>query len=774
MTARKVNNILELVGGTPLVRINRLNPNPKVEVYAKLEFMNPGGSVKDRPALRMIEAAEASGELTKDKIVLEATSGNTGIGLAMVCAVKGYRMLFTMSESASLERRKILKAYGADILLTPAHLSTDGAIEEAYRLAREEPDKYFLVDQFNNDNNWRSHMLDGTAGEIWEATEGKVEVVVATMGTTGTLMGLTRAFRQIAPQVKVVGVEPYKGHKIQGLKNMKESYAPGIYRPGEVAQVVNIDDEAAYETARRLAREEGIFVGMSAGAAMRVALDIAAQMDSGVVVAILPDGGERYLSTPLFVSDKTPEPLKFYNTLTRRLEDLEPVRPGMVGIYACGPSLDGPPDLGLCRRMVFADLVRRWLAFRGYEVKLVINIADIDDRTVAQCLAEGADLKEFTARWEKAFFQDMAKLKVAPAHEYPRASQHVGEMIEMTRRLLDKGLAYEKLRSVYFNISRFPQYGKLSGVDLSSAPNGKTVEFDYYEKENPRDFTLFKRATLAELKAGIYWQTPWGNVRPGWHVECATMATSHLGQPFDLHLASTDLIFPHGDNEIAIAEGLTGSPLAKIWLHTEVVMAEGKKVSRAHGNDVTFRDLLARGYSPEAIRYWLISHHYRRVLICNDQELTVAAKEVRRLNEFITRLRVSPSGEPVEDLDQMLFDVRQRMVQAMDHDLGMPMAMGYLFGFIRRINRLLSQKRLSHEQQERILTFMQRVDEVLAVMDFSPPKAEPEVEELIKKRQAARNARDWATADQIRQRLLQMGIQLIDTPQGTRWRRVLQ
>ncbi|KMY68662.1 cysteinyl-tRNA synthetase [Desulfocarbo indianensis] len=771
MTIRKVDNILELVGDTPLVRINRLNTNPKVEIFAKLEFMNPGGSVKDRPALKMIEEAEKTGELTKDKIVLEATSGNTGIGLAMVCAVKGYKMLFAMSESASQERRKILRAYGADILLTPAHLSTDGAIEEAYRMAREEPDKYFLVDQFNNENNWRAHDETGTSREIFEATEGKVDVVVVSMGTTGTLMGLTRGIKALKPQAMVVGVEPYQGHKIQGLKNMKESYPPGIFNPSEVARIEFVDDDAAYETARKLAREEGIFVGMSAGASMRVALDLAAEMETGTIVVLLPDGGERYLSTPLFVSEKVPIPLKFFNTLSRQVEDLVPVRPGRVGIYACGPSLDGPPDLGLCRRMIFADLLRRWLEFRGFEVKLVINIADIDDRTVSQCLSEGAKLDEFTSRWLKVFFADMATLQMAPAHDYPKASAHVSDMIDETRQLLDKGLAYEKLRSVYFNISRFPEYGKLSGVDLNAIQCGKTVDFDYYEKDNPRDFTLFKRASLAELKAGIYWQTPWGNVRPGWHVECATMATHHLGQPFDLHLASSDLVFPHGDNEIAVAESLHGQPLARMWLHSEVVMAEGKKISRTGGNDLTLRDLLAQGWDPAAIRYWLLTHHYRRPLTCSDEELELAAKAVRRLNEFVARLMFSPSGEPAPDLDQMIHKTRHEMQAAMDNDLGMPKSMGILFSFIKEINRMLSAGLLEAEQKDKVLAFMRLVNTVMAVMDFNQASPDPEVDRLLAEREKARKAGDFASADAMRRQLSAMGVQVIDTPQGTRWRR---
>ncbi|MCB2187060.1 MAG: cysteine--tRNA ligase [Deltaproteobacteria bacterium] len=771
MELTRVNNVLELVGGTPLVRINRLFRSGPVEVYAKLEYMNPGGSVKDRAALRMIEAAEASGEMTPDKIVLEATSGNTGIGLAMVCAVKGYRMLFTMSESASEERKKILRAYGAEILLTPAHLSTDGAIEEAYRLAREEPDKYFLVDQFNNDNNWRAHSENGTADEIWEATAGKVRVVVVAMGTSGTLMGLTRRFRELSDQVLVVGVEPFQGHKIQGLKNMKESYAPGIYEPRETMKVVNVDDDSAYETARRLAREEGIFVGMSAGAAMKAALDEAHNLEEGLVVALLPDGGERYLSTSLFVSDQLPEPLKIYNTLTRRVDQLRPVRPGQVGIYACGPSLDGPPDLGLCRRMVSADLIRRYLEFRGFEVKLVVNISDVDDRTINQCLEEGAKLEEFTARWEKVFFEAMTTLGVKPAHLYPRSSEHVGEMVDLTRELLAKGLAYEKLRSVYFNISKFPTYGKLSGMDLSSVQSGKTVDFDYYEKENPSDFVLLKRSTLAELKAGVYWQTPWGNVRPGWHVECALMSASHLGQPFDLHLAGCDLIFPHGDNEIAIAEGLRGRPLANIWMHSEVVMACGRKISRHAGNDATLEQVLKAGYSPAAVRFWLLSQHYRKVLRFSPAQMDLAEKTVRRLNEFVARLVFMPAGQTSPEVDQEIGNTRHKMQEAMDADLNVPMALGHLFAFTRRVNRLATAGGLDKSQAERVLDFMARVNRVLGVIDMNPQSPDQKVADLIAQREEARRQKDWTAADRLRDELTQMGVQLIDTPAGTRWRR---
>ncbi|MCU0597151.1 MAG: PLP-dependent cysteine synthase family protein, partial [Desulfobacterota bacterium] len=271
MLKKKYNNVLDHIGGTPLVSLRQLNTNRNVQILAKIESFNPGGSVKDRPAFYMIEEAERSGELTKDKIILEATSGNTGIGLSLVAAVKGYRILLVMSEAVSDERKKILRAMGADLRFTPAHMGTDGSIEFVYNLIREEPRKFWLADQFNNEANWLSH-YHGTAEEIWEQTAGDLDCIVASMGTTGTLMGLSRRFKELKPSVQIVGVEPYMGHKIQGLKNMKESYPPGIYDRKRVDRIVHIDDAEAYETARLLAKKEGLFVGMSAGAATAVAL----------------------------------------------------------------------------------------------------------------------------------------------------------------------------------------------------------------------------------------------------------------------------------------------------------------------------------------------------------------------------------------------------------------------------------------------------------------------------------------------------------------------
>ena len=294
------NSVLDLIGNTPLVKINKLVGPGDATILAKIERQNIGGSVKDRIGKFMIEAAEREGKLTKDKIILEPTSGNTGIGLAIVAAVKGYHALFIMSEGVSEERKKILRAFGAELLFTPKEKGTDGAIERAYAMAREEPEKYFLPNQFNNKWNPQAH-YETTAKEIWEQTNGHVDMVVIAMGTTGTIMGTGKRLKELNPEIKIIGVEPYLGHKLQGMKNMKESYVPSIYVSRKLDEKINIKDEDALETARQLALKEGLLVGMSSGAVMHIALQKAKKLGAGkTIVAILPDGGERYLSTDLF------------------------------------------------------------------------------------------------------------------------------------------------------------------------------------------------------------------------------------------------------------------------------------------------------------------------------------------------------------------------------------------------------------------------------------------------------------------------------------------
>ena len=294
-------DILSVIGNTPLVELTNLNKNPRIKIFGKLEGCNPAGSVKDRPAYYMIKKAEESGELTRDKVILEPTSGNTGIALAMIGAAKGYRVKLLMPECVSTERQHILEAYGAEVVLTPAKERTDGAIRRAHDIVNKEPDKYYMPNQFENENNVLSH-YETTGPEIFSQTGGEIDVFVAGMGTTGTLMGVGRYLKEKKPSVKIVGVEPPEGHAIQGLKNMKESIVPKIYNPGLLDDKIVVEDGEAFETTRLLATKEGLFVGMSSGAAVAGALRIAKNMDSGTIVVILPDRGDRYLSTTLFRS----------------------------------------------------------------------------------------------------------------------------------------------------------------------------------------------------------------------------------------------------------------------------------------------------------------------------------------------------------------------------------------------------------------------------------------------------------------------------------------
>jgi cysteinyl-tRNA synthetase len=767
---KKKGSILDLIGNTPLVHINKLNPNRDVKILAKLESFNPGGSVKDRAALYMIEEAEKSGELTKDKIILEATSGNTGIGLAMVAAVKGYRLLLTMSESMSEERVKILTAMGADIEFTPARLGTDGAIERAYRLLRENPETYWLVDQFNNEANWMAHYY-GTAMEIWEQTAGELDMIVATMGTSGTLMGLSRRFKEIKPDVQIVGVEPYLGHKIQGLKNMKESYRPGIFERHRIDRIIHIDDEDAFETSRMLVRQEGIFVGMSSGAAVAAALKIAGEGNASRIVVILPDGGERYLSTPLFTTKKK-SGLQIYNTLTHKKEEFIPIEDNLVTMYSCGPTLCRLIHLGQCRRIVFSDLIRRYMEFKGYQVKHIMNVTDLDDTTIEGAEKAGMTLEDFTEKYYRAFMEDLDKLHVKMASEYPRAGEHVEDMIKLTGKLLQRGYAYEKFRSVYFDISRLSDYGMLSRIDLEKIRLGKTVDLDLYEKENPRDFTLLKRSTLNELKRGIFYQTRWGNVRPSWHLECSAMAMKYLGQRYDIHTSGVDLIFPHHENVIAISKAATDELPANYWMHNEPVMVDGKKLSRpSQEQSLTLRDILDKGYTGRVIRYWLLGRHYRKPLFFSWDKLEATKNTVNHLDDFVQKIHFSKSGPPYPEIDQAIYDLKHHFTESMDDDFNISGALAALFGFIRKLNRVIDQNGLSAHDRGKILNAMKRIDSVLGVMDLTPKKADKEIEVLIERREAARQNRDWNTADRLRQQLKDMGIEVIDTKEGPMWRK---
>ncbi len=763
-------SIIDRIGNTPLIEISKLNPNKKVKIYAKLESANPGGSIKDRTALFMIENAEKRGDLNPGKTILEATSGNTGIGLAMIAAAKGYKLCLTMSESASEERKKILRALGAELIFTPASQGTDGAIEVAYRMLRENPDKYFGTDQFNNEDNIAAH-YEGTASEIWEQTEGKVTAVVATLGTTGTAMGISKRLKEFNPQVKIIGVEPYLKHKIQGLKNMRESYRPGIYDKKRLDEKVNIQDEDAFETARRLAREEGILAGMSCGAAMFVALQKAAEMEDGIIVVIFPDGGERYLSTELFAVKEEMATLRFHNIIKRRKTLFRPLKAGEILMHTCGPTVHDAPHLGNYRRLIVSDLLSRYLMSKGYKVKHVIDIVDISDKSIKGSEKAAMDLSEYSNKYIQIFLDDVLYLNIHPENMYVKASENVESMLKIVDKLVDKGYAYEKLHSVYFDISKLTDYGHLSNIDLTKTRLGKSIDLDDYEKDSPADFALLKRASLSELKRGICHKTKWGNIRPGWHLECAAISEKYLGAAYDIHVSGADETFPHGENIVAINKAFSGHSGASYWIGAELILVDGKKMSRSLNNAVTIDHLKQMGYSGRDIRFFLMGMNYRKPISYSEKALQMARNTVKKLDTFISRLYAAgESSKSFPDIDQWIYDLHHGMEQSFDDDINISGSLATLFDFIGKINIPLAQGMIGSADARKIIKSLEKINEILGVMDFGKHTAGNELMNLVKQREAARKAGRWQDADFIRERLAGMGIEVFDTRQGTIWR----
>ena len=770
-------DILRLVGNTPLVEIRRLNPHPNVKIMAKIESMNPGGSIKDRVAVAMIEAAERSGELKPGKTIIEATSGNTGVGLAMVAAVKGYKMLLLMPDSASEERKRIMRGYGAEIRLTPGRMGTDGAIEEAYRLARTEPDTYVLMDQFNNPVSIEAH-YNGTGLEIWEQTQGAVTHAVATLGTSGTAMGLAKRLHEY-PGVRVVAVEPFAGHKIQGLKNMHESYPPGIYNKKALDQILHVEDEEAFSTCRRLAREEGLFVGMSSGAAMAGALKLAASLEAegqpGYIVVIFPDSGERYLSTPLF-APKAQDGLRLMNLATGGKAVIDAT--GSLCIYTIGPSLDEPDDPDAWRRLVLSDVLARHFvksgAALGATVKVAVGLADLDDRTLAAARAAGQTRADYVAGVLARIKQRAASLRLLPETIFEPASASVPQALDICRKLLGKGQAYEKLRSVYFDVRRDKRYGSMHLMDMDKLSVGKTVDLDDYVKDNPLDFTLLKRASLQDLKLGDVIETEWGNVRPSWFVQIAVAGLSALGR-VDVLMAGEDHQFPHLENLRVVWSAAGVEP--KAWL-------ADRKLAREEGAVPGLEALLAQTGGPAGLRLWLLSTAYRKPLAASAQSLSMWARNWHKVQEAACGLRLAQGGargagkDIPEDVAQAVFDLKAGLAQALEDDLSLHRYWPKLFTFVKLVNGWLSGGSLSGvtfsgAAASLCLQQLEAADAVLGILDLSQmpvacdclPEA---VRALVDQREAARKAKDFAASDALREKLASCGFRVEDTAQGPR------
>jgi len=481
--------------------------------------------------------------------------------------------------------------------------------------------------------------------------------------------------------------------------------------------------------------------------------------------------------------------IRFLNTLSRRVETFEPLESGHARIYTCGPTVYNFPHIGNYRTFLFEDVLRRTLKAFGYRVTQVMNLTDIDDKTINGAAAEGISLREFTDRYVAAFFEDIDTLGVERAEHYPRATEWIPQMVELVQRLTKRGHTYVQDGSTYFRIASFPGYGKLSGIDVAQVRAGARVDADEYEKEDVRDFVLWK----APKEGEPFWDAPLGPGRPGWHLECSTMSMGLLGESFDIHAGGVDNIFPHHENEVAQSEGATGKPFVHTWLHAEHLFVEGQKMAKSLGNFYTLRDLLEKGHDPLAIRYLLISVPYRQKLNFTFDGLHAASVGIERIGNTLRRLAHTPAATGDGSLPAASVEAFEAEFDAgLADDLNTARALAAVHTLLTAVNQALDGGGIGTEVRPRLDAVLARVDAVLGIVPrdatahvfgedaasgVSPVTAsgaspnDAEIEGLIAERVAVRKARDFARADEIRRRLTERGIVLEDTPHGTVWRR---
>jgi len=475
-------------------------------------------------------------------------------------------------------------------------------------------------------------------------------------------------------------------------------------------------------------------------------------------------------------------PLRFFNTLSRELEPFEPQDPERVLVYGCGPTIYDHPHIGNYRTFLVFDLLHRYLEWKGYGVRFVTNLTDVDDKTIRGALEHGVTIREYTEPFGEAFLADAERLGIRSADAYPRATEYVETMVEFVRRLEEKELAYQaEDGSVYFPISRFPDYGKLSRIDPESVRPGARVAVDDYGKEDVRDFALWKAAKEEDEEVGAAWDSPWGRGRPGWHLECSVMSIAELGETLDIHLGGEDLVFPHHEDEIAQSEGATGRPFVRYWLHIKHLLLEGEKMSKSLGNTVSLEDLMEDGHEPSAVRHQLLSAQYRRELNFTMKGLEGSRAAIQRLLDFESRLKDTAVGEgpPGTGIPHAVSRAMEAFEASMDDDLNSAGALGALFVLVSEVNSELDAAgRVTPEERDQALEALGRMDEVLGLLELAhrdrtlDQATEAWIQEQIRLRQEAREAKDYARADAIRDALAEKGIVLEDSAEGTRWKRV--
>ena len=464
---------------------------------------------------------------------------------------------------------------------------------------------------------------------------------------------------------------------------------------------------------------------------------------------------------------------RLYNTLTRSVDPFEPLDMDTVRMYTCGPTVYNPAHLGNFRTFLFEDLLRRTIRLRGWDVEQVMNITDVDDKIIKRASERGLTIAEVTEPVTEMFHADREFLRIEKAEKYPRATEHLPEMIDLVARLIERDLAYQaEDGSVYYAIARFDGYGKLSRLDTREIKAGARVAQDDYTKENVQDFALWKAAKPEDEKAGAAWDSPWGRGRPGWHLECSAMAMKYFGHTMDIHCGGVDLVFPHHEDEIAQSEGATGKPFSRFWCHGEFLLTDGSKMAKRVGNVANVSDLREQNVSPAAFRHFVFSTHYRKQLNLSAEALEASVEGVRRIGDFVERLESAEAGTP--ELAALAESAENEARSAFFDDLNAPEALGALFRFIRGANAELDKRGSDKAALERARKAFAAIN---GVLDIVPAAAEdPElrrfVESKLEERKQARARRDFSRADAIREELVAAGIEIKDGPTGTSWKKL--
>jgi len=469
---------------------------------------------------------------------------------------------------------------------------------------------------------------------------------------------------------------------------------------------------------------------------------------------------------------KSEKMIKVFNSLSKKKEELIAQKDNNISMYVCGPTVYGPAHIGHARTYIAFDIIRRYLEFRGFKVKLAINITDIHDDIISEALKQNCTIFELGEKFSKLFFEDMKTLKIKPANVNPKVTEHINDIIETIKKLKDKGFAYEAEDGVYFNVKKFKDYGKLARIKISKQKTGTRVQTDKYEKIEAQDFALWKKAKPNEP----YWESPFGKGRPGWHIECSVMSAKHLGLPVDIHCGAKDLIFPHHENEIAQSEAAFEiKPFVRYWLHSGFLNVEGQKMSKSLGNFITIPDLLKK-YDARVFRFFISQIHYRSAVNFTEKQMINAENTLKKLDNFIERIKEINVKEKENPLIKELIDkTRKDFIKAMDDDFNCPKAWAIIFEFESKINSFIDEKKLSIEDAKNVLNFLKELNEIFEVFDFSEKTIELSKEEkqLIELREKYRKQKNWAKADEIRALLKEKGIELIDLPDKVKWKKIV-